>query len=235
MFSQDYQKMIQGSWVRYKVESKSDSTQLYPNYLKFKFSNNNLDILNDPTLNFSNKPIPFVIKNKLINTGKITETGFNIEKINSDTLIISDSYENKAKRYFFIKDKSFCNFQSIEKDQSETIFTANEKCTPKQISSINTFLYSKLKGKISDDFIIKGKLIIYINEAKIEIIIESENLNNEKKLKKYIQYIKETYTFWNLYQFKNIKSVEIPFIFGGHRSKDFGKLGTLDHFGIKFL
>jgi hypothetical protein len=228
-FGQNYTNQLKGCWVNYKTEIKSDSTNITKNnYLNFTFNQNKLYMNIDPTVVVSNFPVAFEMKSKLIKTSIISESGYIIEKITNDSLILSDSFENKAKRYYFINEKILCNNSKIETENKD-IFLANYYCTPKQKQSIEQYIFSKLKGKIKSPFKIEGTISINIEEKKVKSTVSIENIHDDKMLNKIVDYLNETYNFWNLENFQQYKSIEIPFKITAN------KVNSFENLQIKFL
>jgi hypothetical protein len=225
-FGQNYTNQLQGCWVNYKTELKMDSLNIPNNiYLNFTFVNNKIYMNNDPTLVVSPiLPVEFEIKKKLIKTSKVSEVGYIIEKINNDTLILSNSFENGAKRFYFINEKTLCNISKSEMETEEDVFVANHICTPKQKKSILQYIYPKLKGKINSNFRIEGVLSINNEEKKAQTSINNENIRNEKKLNKIISYLNETYSFWDLDNFQHYKKIEISFVIIAYNVEGFENL-----------
>lgn len=228
-YSQNYTNQLQGCWVNYKTEVKTDGTDITTNnYLNFTFNNNILHMNIDPTLVVSNIPVKFEMKGNFIKTGKIYETGYMIEKITNDSLILADSFEYRGKRYYFVNEKTLCNNSKVE-SKTNDVFVANHYCTPKQKQNIEQYILSKLKGKINSNFNIEGTISINIQENKVVTNITLEDLNDNKKLNKIIEYLNGTYNFWNLENFQQYKSIEIPFKIMGM------KVNIFENLQVKFL
>lgn len=228
--SQNYTNMLQGSWVAYKTSMKSDNTSqnINANYFKFTFRGNNIHINNDVTAEVSRSPMFFSMKGKLIKTSKISESGYVIEKINTDSLILADSFDNGAKRYFFVNQYNTTK-ENIIKHTDKEALVATVYCTPTQTNSIQEPLLNILKGKVKNNFEIEGTIKIHPYEKTIETVITSEDLNNDKSLKKITEFLNNSYSFWNLTHFEKLKTIEIPFKIIGQ------KVNTFESLGLQFL
>lgn len=218
--SQNYTNMLQGSWVAYKTTLKSDVAAQNSNtiYVKFTFKGNNLHINGDPTVEQLDAPVPFTMNGKLAKTSRIAESGYFIEKISKDSLILSDSFDSGAKRYFFINSNVLKNEILKENNDKENII-ASKYYTPIQIKHISNHVFNKIQSSMDRDFYIEGTIKLNLKEKKVETIILSDDIGNNKKLNKIIALINETYDFWNINGFEKFNSIELPFRLIGTKTK----------------
>ncbi|ESU28537.1 hypothetical protein FLJC2902T_19100 [Flavobacterium limnosediminis JC2902] len=179
-------------------------------YLKFTFKGNNLHINNDPTIEDLQAPVLFTMKGKLAKTSRVSESGYMIEKISKDSLILSDSFNSGAKRYFFINNEILKN-ESLKKNDGKEILITTKYHTPVQRKSISNHVFDKIKNGMDGDFYIEGTIKLNLEEKKVETIILSDDLENKKKLAKITELINKTYDFWDVSGFEKFKIIELPF------------------------
>lgn len=223
---QGINSQLLGSWVSFKIEMKNNDYVLdnvSNKCLKFSFQNNTLYINNNPTLEKSNNPIPYIINGKLIKTSRISNDGFIIEKINKDTLIVSESFDLNSKRFYFINSKTLYE-DYLKKNENNNSIIANQFFTPIQKKDITTFLNEYFNSRINANFKIKGVLKINLINKTIEPIIDSQDFGNEKKIKKVIDLLSKTFEYWDLTNYEKFESIEMPFEIIGLRVENFTSL-----------
>lgn len=211
-FSQNYTDLLQGSWIRYKTSSKNDieNKNIDLSYLKLTIKGSNLYFNIDPTIDDLKAPVIFTMKGQLMKTSKISESGYHIEKITSDSLIISDSFDNKAGRYYFVNSE-ILKKERVDANRLNDTLIADKYFTPIQTKNISHYLHGKIQNNIDRDFYVTGIIKLNLTEKKAETIINSEDINNKKRVSKIIKSLNETYSFWNLNGFEKFKIIEIPF------------------------
>lgn len=222
-FSQSNYYKIQGSWIACEILQKNTNEIFGDFYMKFTFKDSSLYLNSIPTCNINKNPLHFEVKGDLIKTSIIGESGYTIEKISKDTLIIADSFFNdKAKRFLLINELTLIE-NNLKKHENEEILIANKYCTPSQKKNINELIFETFKGKIKKELKIEGIIKINLLDKNIETNLSSDAAN-VKRLKKLKEILDKSYDYWDLTLFYKFKYVVIPFVFEVKKVRNFESL-----------
>ena len=216
-FGQNNFSEIYGNWIKYKVEMKDGSKLLDrfledSTYIEYTINKNKLCINSNPTHKTNESCLDYTISNNLIKTSQYS--GFVIEKITNDSLIISEKIDgltnDKLKRMYFIKQQIIISkFKEQNKNKKNII--ASKLFTPKTYSTIELELNKAFKNNYSN-FELIGNLKIYPNEKRIKTKITFSTQKDSTRIKTIKKVIDNTFEKWNLTNFDEYESIELPFI-----------------------
>lgn len=223
VFSQSNYYKIQGNWVSVKNLSKNNNVIIDDFYIKFTFKGSNLYVNSQPTYANNNNPILFAIEGNLIKTSKIDDSGYIIEKVTKDTLILSNSFEDyKAMRFLMINEKTLIT-ENLKKQEGNDVLMVDKYTTPVQKKDILFLVNNFFRGTIEDNFEISGVFKINLVANNVETILTSSEVP-AKRLKKLKEILDKTFDYWDLSLFDKFKSVEIPFTIRGKKVSNFVNL-----------
>lgn len=223
VFSQSNYYKIQGNWVSVKNLSKNNNVIIDDFYIKFTFKGSNLYVNSQPTYANNNNPILFAIEGNLIKTSKIDDSGYIIEKVTKDTLILSNSFEDyKAMRFLMINEKTLIT-ENLKKQEGNDVLMVDKYTTPVQKKDILFLVNNFFRGTIEDNFEISGVFKINLVANNVETILTSSEVP-AKRLKKLKEILDKTFDYWDLSLFDKFKSVEIPFTVRGKKVSNFVNL-----------
>jgi hypothetical protein len=212
ILAQNYNKDIQGAWVTVFKEMKDGSTYIpkscnpFPN--KFIFVDDKLCINKQDNL-----CLDFKISKNFIKTSE--SSGYIIEKVNSDSLVIVQSIvgaeDDKLERMYFVRQEKVLDQQ--KKIHTEKNIVANSLFFPpmkKNLSSVLNEFFKRKYKYVNLNFV--GSIIIYPQQNKVSTEIKYSSDNNKERID-YIKYIIDhTFDIWDLKDFSNYESVTLPFI-----------------------
>ena len=216
-FSQTNTINVSGKWIRYKEEIKDHSKPLYiiPNesaFLEYSISKNKLCINSNPILKDSDLCVTAIIENNFIKTSPTSS--YIIESIKQDSLILSERVDgitdDKLKRFYFVRSNSVFA-KNKEQFENEKNIIANINFTPKTVVSIEAEL-NKMITKNSSSFELIGNILIFPKESKIETQVTFSSKKETSKIKTIKKILDSSFQKWDLANFKEYESIEIPFI-----------------------
>lgn len=208
---------IYGNWIKYKVEMK-DGSKLFDRfledstYIEYTINKNKLCINSNPTHKTNETCLDYTMSNNEIKTSQYS--GFLIEKNTKDSLIISEKIDgltnDKLKRFYFIRQQVIISkYKEVNKNKKNII--ASKLFTPKTNSTIELELNKAFKNNYSN-FELIGNLKIYPNEKRIKTKITFSTQKDSSRIKTIKDVIDNTFGKWNLTNFEEYESIELPFI-----------------------
>lgn len=207
---------IYGSWIKYKSEMK-DGSKILPisksglTYQKITINNSKFCLNSDPIDKFVNGCLSYSLQGNIIKTSD--KSGYEIEKISSDTLIICqkiDGVQNDKLTRTYLVNENLLFSKEQEKNNGEKNIIANKIFTPKLKSNIRGEIYKAIGNKISNLDLI-GSLTIHPNKETVT----SEFSHSSKKSTQteiITDMINNSFKNWDLTNFEKFESIKIPFI-----------------------
>lgn len=137
-----------------------------------------------------------------------------MERVKNDTLVLCEKIDGiidyKLKRFYFVREEKLFNEIKKQKGISKNQ-VANEFFTPTLKSSLTFELNNAFKNDNSN-FKLKGKIIIDIENKKILTLISYSTTSDSTKIDLVKKTVDELYNLWNLDRFKEIGTLELPFV-----------------------
>lgn len=183
-------------------------------YLEYTINKSKLCINSNPIHKTNESCLDFILINNFIKTSQYS--GFVIEKITKDSLIITDKIDgltdDKLKRFFFVKQEViFSKYKEINKNRRNII--ATKLFTPKTNSTIELGLNKFFKNKSDySNFELIGNLKIYPKDEKIKAQITFSTQNDSSRIRTIKKVMESSFEKWDLTNFKEYESIELPFI-----------------------
>ncbi|WP_428229480.1 tetratricopeptide repeat protein [Flavobacterium sp.] len=220
-FSNNYGQIklseIQGYWIKNKIKMK-DGSDLFDRfvedsaYTEYRIDQNRLCINSSPIHRTNESCLDFKLINNLIKTSQYA--GFIIEKVNSDSLILSEKIDGLAddqlKRLYFSKQEVvLAKFKEENKNKKNII--ASKLFTPKTNATIEIDLNKAFKNNYSN-FELVGTFKIYPEQKKVKTAITFSTQNDSSRIRIVKKIIDHSFEKWNLKDFQGYESIEIPFV-----------------------
>lgn len=235
---------LNGDWIKYKIEMKDGSSLIDrfltdSSYVNYTFKKLEMCMNGNPTDRVNETCFPFTLNQNFIKTS--LTSGYEIERVKNDTLIlcerINEMENDKLKRFYFVRQQKL--FDKIKEEKRESkIQVANEFYTPTLKSSLMLELNKAFKYKHSN-FKAKGIITIDLKNNNISTFINYSNTNDSSKIERIKNVIDKSFNLWNLDKFKNIETLEMPFVLKDVKNKIFQGISMkfftdsfyqLDHF-----
>lgn len=217
---------ITGNWIKFKSEMK-DGSKLFSRfeedstYIEYTINLNQLCVNSNPTHKTNQSCVNFTLINNLIKTSP--SSGYIIEKIVNDTLTMCEKIDgftnDKLRRYYLIKqDILIANFKDKYKNKKNIV--ASKLFTPKTESTIEIELNRAFKNNYSN-FKLIGNLKIFPKEKKIKTQITYSTKKDSSSIRTVKKVIDSSFEKWNLNDFDDYETVELPFIIKSEISKTY--------------
>ncbi|RKR09264.1 hypothetical protein C8C83_0884 [Flavobacterium sp. 90] len=223
---------IQGYWVKYKVEMK-DGSDLFDRfvedsaYAEYRIDQNKLCINSNPIHRINESCLNFNLINNLMKTSQYG--GFIIEKVSNDSLILSEQIEgltdDKLKRLYFTKQEVVLAKYKEENKNKKNII-ASKLFTPKTNTPIELDLNKAFKNNYSN-FELVGNLKIYPAQKKVKTEITFWTQNDSSRIKLIKKVIDHSFEKWNLKDFQDYESIEIPFVLKSEITKRYWGISVI--------
>jgi tetratricopeptide (TPR) repeat protein len=221
---------INGKWIKYKSEMKDGSKILpTPNsdstFLEISIKNSKLCFNSNPIYKTNGGWINFSLTENTINTSIISsiKAGYEIEKINKDTLIICEKMDDlkndKLKRYYLVNDK-ILYAKELEKRKEEKNIIASKLFTPKLNIGIEGEIFKTPKSDMSN-FDLIGSLTIFPSKKLVTSEINYSSTKKTSKIEIVSNIINNSFNSWDLTNFEKFESIKIPFIFRSESTEIF--------------
>jgi|GEM_PF-1530859 len=212
VFSQTKSPNLEGKWIKYKMEMKDGSKVFNRNIsesknLYFLFKNDSIYVSNDNIgMEYKQADDYITIKNKI---------NYRIDYFKNDTLILHEEIkgldDDKAFRYYLISN-SVAQEYYRKKFISKNDIVASIQYTPTITASFINKLSNGFKD-IQTQFTVSGYLIIFPKEKRIETFLIDSNAKITKECKTLKKVINNSIESWDISDFLQYNSVQIPFFF----------------------
>jgi tetratricopeptide (TPR) repeat protein len=216
-FGQTNLPEINGNWIKYKVEMK-DGSELFDRfledstYLQYTINKNKLCINSNPIHKTNESCLDFTLVNNFIKTSQYS--GFVIEKATNDSLVLIEKIDgltdDKLKRFYFVNQEVVLSKFKEENKNNENII-ASKLFTPKTNSTIELDLNKAFKNNYSN-FELVGNFKIYPNQKKVKTQITFSTQKDSSRIRIVKKVINDSFGKWNLTNFNDFESIEIPFV-----------------------
>jgi len=227
-FAQNNISNITRNWVKLKIEMK-DGSKLFDRfledstYLKYAIGTNKFAMTSNPMnqINFKDDKldINYTLVNNIMKTSEYS--GYLIEKVTNDSLILSDKIndltDDKLKRYFFVREELILS-QYKDKYKNKSSIIASKLFTPKVNSSLQQDLSFAFKNN-SSNFSAAGNILIFPKEKRVQTTIVFSTLNDSSSIKKIKKVVDKSFEYWDLKNFENYDSIELPFVLRNKKTK----------------
>ncbi len=216
-FGQSVPPEISGKWVKLKTVMK-DGSKLFSrfeedsSYISFTFEKKQLCINGNPTHKSNQSCFDFELINDFIKTSQYS--GYLIEQITKDSLIISEKIEgrtdDKLRRYYLVKQETLFSLFK-EKNKNSKHIVASKLYSPTTVSSVELDLNHAFTNNYSN-FELSGSLILLPKEKRINTQITFATVSDSARIKTIRKVLNATYKKWDLGEFNDYESVELPFV-----------------------
>jgi tetratricopeptide (TPR) repeat protein len=216
-FSQINFSEINGKWIKYKVEMK-DGSKLFDRfledstYLEYNIYKNKLCINSNPIHKTNESCLDYTLINNFIKTSQYS--GFIIEKASNDSLVLIEKIDgltdDRLKRFYFVNQEVVLSKFKEENKNRENII-ASKLFTPKTNSTIELDLNKAFKNNYSN-FELVGNFKIYPNQKKVKTQITFSTQKDSSRIRIVKKVIDDSFEKWNLTNFNDFESIEIPFV-----------------------
>jgi tetratricopeptide (TPR) repeat protein len=219
------------------LDASRDLSQRKSKVLFWKITGNTLCEYTDPIFMEMKSCVDFNLEKRIMRTSK--EAGYQIEKLTTDSLIITQRLDgeeapDKIRKMWFVNNSVRIN-NFLNKHKNDTIITAIKDFTP----SLERNLFSEIadiyaKREYSHDFSLNGNILIFPKKKIIRV-----EINNEEGMKKndvsvglFKSTLEKNYYLWNLSGFENFEKVIIPY---NYSTKVTNGRGEISRMGITFF
>jgi tetratricopeptide (TPR) repeat protein len=223
---------IQGYWIKSKAEMKDGSDLLDEfvddfSYAEYRIGQNRLCMNSNPVHRTRESCFSFILIDNLIKTSQYS--GFIIEKVTNDTLILSEKIDGledaKLKRLYFIKQEVLIS-KFKEENLGDKSIIASKLFTPKSNGTIELDLNKAFKNNYSN-FELVGSFKIYPAQKKIKTEITFSTQNDSSRIRIVERVIDRSFKKWNLIDFQDYESIEIPFVLKSEITKSFRGISVI--------
>lgn len=235
-FAQNNISNITGNWVKLKIEMK-DGSKLFDRfmedstYLKCAIGPNKFSFYHNPMNNANFKDtkldVDYTLVNNIMKTSQYS--GYLVEKITNDSLILSekitDLTDDKLKRFFFVREELILS-QYKDKYKNKSSIIASKLFTPKVNLSLQQDLSFAFKNNNSN-FSAVGNILIFPKEKRIKTTIVFSTLNDSSSIKKIKKVVDKSFEYWDLKNFENYDSIELPFVLRNKKTKEYKQLTVI--------
>ncbi|KIC02202.1 hypothetical protein OA88_09945 [Flavobacterium sp. JRM] len=225
-FGQTNMSEINGTWIKLKSEMK-DGSKLFSRfeedstYIQYTINKKQLCINSNPIHKTNQTCIDFTLIGNLLKTSEYSS--YLIEKITNDSLIISEKIDDltndKLKRIYFIKQEELLS-KYKEKNKNNKNIVASKLFTPKTNSTIEIELNKAFKNNYSN-FELIGNLKIYPKQKEIKTQISFSTQKDSSRIRTIKKVINNTFEKWDLTNFNEYESIEIPFVLKSEITKTY--------------
>lgn len=223
---------INGKWIKLHSEMK-DGSKLFSRFeedatfIEYTIKTNQLCINSNPIHKTNQSCVTFTLMDNFIRTSQYS--GYLIEKITKDSLTLSEKIDgltnDKLRRYNFIKREALIS-KFKEKYKGKESIVASKQFTPVTESTIEIELNKAFKNNYSN-FELIGNLKIYPKEKRIKTQITFSTQKDSTRIRTIKKVIDNSFEKWNLTEFSEYNSIELPFVIKSEITKKY--------WGIKIL
>ncbi|SFE01779.1 tetratricopeptide repeat protein [Flavobacterium phragmitis] len=223
---------IQGYWIKYKGEMK-DGSDLFDRftedsgYTEYRINQNKLCMNSNPTHRTNETCLDFTLMKNFMKTSQYL--GFVIEKISNDSLVLCEKIDgledDKLERSYFVRQEVIiAKFK--EDNKNEKNITASKFFSPKTNGTIELDLNKAFKNNYSN-FQLIGSLKIYPQKKKVNTSITFSTQNDSSRIGIVKKVIDNSFERWNLKDFKEYESIEIPFVLKSEITKHYWGIAVI--------
>jgi hypothetical protein len=224
--SQNNISEINGKWIKLKSEMK-DGSKLFSRFeedstfIEYTIKTNQLCINSSPIHKTNQSCVDFTLVENLIKTSQYS--GYTVEKVSNDSLTLSEKIDgltnDKLRRIYFIKQEAIIS-KFKEKYKNNKNVVASKLFTPKTDSTIAIDLNKAFKNNYSN-FELIGNLKIFPKEKRIKTEIIFSTKKDSTRIKTIKNVIDNTFEKWNLTDFLEYETIELPFILKSEITKTY--------------
>lgn len=218
---------ILGNWTNVKIRTIDGSKDLSEKYSISKFyswqiNSSKICMRTESVYKKQNNCFEYTLDNDIIRTSPTA--GYKIEKIDNDSLIISEKIDgitqkDIVKKLWFVKSSKILR-NEIEKNFSDSILIAYPFFTPQLKEDFIPEVAKNFINKGSfPSLLFKGNIIIYPKQQKIEFKSDDISINENKNFLFIKNVAENSFKNWDLSDFQNFNKVYIPFIFQSKMEK----------------
>ena len=230
-FSQMDRDKIYGTWIKVKSEMKDGSRLFHrlekdSTFAQYAIRRGKYCKYGSPVFAKSNDCLDFSLSGNIIVTSPTT--GYQIEKVTVDSLIISENFEgetnDKLRRYYLLNQNVLISkFKESNKDIKNVI--ATKFCTPTCSLPIGSEIFKAFNSY--SNFRLIGSLKIFPTERKINTQITFSTRKDSSKINIIKKIINNSFEKWDLSNFNEYESIEIPFVFESKYTGNYKGLNIL--------
>ena len=190
-------------------------------FIEYTINPSQLCINSNPIHKTNQSCVDFKLINNFMKTSEYS--GYLIEKVTKDSLVLSEKIDgftnDKLRRYYFVKQEMIIS-KFKEKYKSSKNIIASKLFTPKTNSTIEVELNRAFKNNYSN-FELIGTLRIFPKERKIKTQITYSTQNDSSRIKIVKKVIDNSFIKWQLGDFNEYESIELPFVLKSEISKSY--------------
>lgn len=224
--SQITSQEIVGDWTKVKMRTLDGSKDLNEGYVRekyygWKITSSKLCFRNYPLSSEPNNCVDYTLNNNLLVNSP--DSGYMIDKITSDSLIVYESIKGKTEKdkiqkIWFVKSSKILK-DNIEKHQNDSVLIATPNFTPTVRRSYNSEIEKKLLTSSFPRFIAKGNILISPKLKKVEFQIDNKKFENDKKFLILKNAVENSFDNWDLTNFNSFSKIIIPLVFESMEEK----------------
>ncbi|MFC4479448.1 tetratricopeptide repeat protein [Flavobacterium chungangensis] len=223
---------IEGYWIKYKGEMKdgsdlSDGFTEDSGYMEYRINQRKLCINSNPVHKVNESCLDFTLINNFMKTSQYS--GFVVEKATKDSLVLCEKIDgladDKLKRAYFVRQEVIIS-KFKEENKNEKNIVASKLFAPKTNGTIEIDLNKAFKNNYSN-FELVGNLKIYPDKKRIKTEITFSTQKDSSRIRLVKKVIDGTFEKWNLKDFKDYESIEIPFVLKSEITKTFWGISVI--------
>lgn len=234
------QLLSNSSWVRVKfsmLDGSRDLSQVKSRVLLWNISQNTICEYSNPIFRDMKSCVDFKLDKRVMKTSK--EAGYQIEKLTSDSLIVTQRVDgvnvpDKIRKIWFVNKSVYVN-GFLNKMKNDSVLIAIKDFTPsltKNIISNISDIYAQ--KEYSHDFSLEGNILIFPKKQtlKIEITKGEELEKDQKSINLFKSTLEKNYNLWDLSGFEKFEKIIIPYKYSSKVNKGHAEISSM---GITFF
>ena len=210
-----------GDWTKVKIRTLDGSKDLSEGYSVSKYYNwqispKKICMRIEPVYLKTNNCFDYTFDKNSLRTSPTS--GYKIEKLTSDSLIVIENIEgkiekDKIQKIWFVKTSKIMN-EEITKHKDDSTLIAYPLYTPlMKVDFMFEVAKNFNKKNNYPEFLFKGNIIIYPKKQKIEFISDDKSIIENKNFLLVKSTAENNFNNWDLKNFEHFEKIYISFIF----------------------
>ncbi|MFZ4932044.1 tetratricopeptide repeat protein [Chryseobacterium sp. Mn2064] len=213
------------------LDGSRDLTVRDSNILLWKINGNTLCEYTHPVFLEWKSCLDFKLDKRLMRTSK--EAGYQIEKLTSDSLIVTQKVEgidapDKIKKIWFVN-RSILVEDFLSKNNKDSVVASKDFTPSLKRNVISDLLDMYVKKEYSHDLAFEGNILIFPKKQIIKIEINNEEgfQKEQKSIDLFKSTFEKSYNEWDLYGFEKIDKIIIPYKYASKLKKGQGETNSM--------
>ncbi|MGH1520637.1 tetratricopeptide repeat protein [Chryseobacterium sp. JK1] len=218
------------------LDGSRDLAENDSNILLWKINGNTLCEYTHPIFFDWKSCVDFKLDKRLMKTSG--ETGYQIEKLTQDSLIVTQRVKgedtpDKIRKIWFVNRSIFIN-DFLNKNRSDSLIATKDFTPSLKINITSGLTDTYVRTEYSHDLNFKGNVVIFPKKhlVKIEIDKEEEFEKDQKSIDLFKSTFEKSYSLWELTGFEKYEKIIIPYSYSSTLKKGAGDLNSK---GISFF